>query len=94
MGIDCNDLHDSLKLHLLVTLMGKSSNKHLFDLKIPLGSLLSGYGVLLILYGLFGDSGLGEKSLGINVNLIWGIVMVAVGGSFLGFHFARGRQTR
>ena len=65
--------------------------KHFFDLKIPLGSLLSAYGAILILYGILGDASLHIKSLGININLTWGIVMLIIGGLFLGFHFLRRR---
>ena len=63
------------------------ATKHLFDLKIPLGSLLGIYGVILTAYGLFSPDALYEKSLGININFIWGIVMILAGGLFLGFHF-------
>ena len=63
--------------------------KHFFDLKIPLGSLLCAYGVILGLYGILGDASLHEKSLGININLIWGIVMLLAGGLFLGSHFLK-----
>jgi len=60
-----------------------TSQKHFFDLKLPLGSLLAGYGVLLIAYGIWGDATIYEKSLGINVNLVWGAVLLVVGGLFL-----------
>lgn len=63
--------------------------KHFFDLKIPLGSLLAAYGAVLALYGILGDASLQEKSLGININLVWGIVMMITGGLFLGFHFLK-----
>ncbi|MDD8019792.1 MAG: hypothetical protein PHU81_01210 [Acidobacteriota bacterium] len=67
---------------------GEKRSSHFFDLKIPLGFLLSFYGLLLLLYGLFGPSHIYGKSLGLNVNLIWGIVILAVGSLFLGFaHF-------
>jgi len=69
--------------------MDQPTTKHFFDLKTPLGGLLCVYGLVLALYGLFGDASLNEKSLGININLIWGIVVFAVGGLFLGFHFLR-----
>ena len=65
----------------------ETQRKHFFDLKIPLGSLLGAYGLILILYGLFGSRDLYAKSLEININLLWGIVMLVVGGLFLGFHF-------
>lgn len=67
----------------------QSSQKHFFDLKIPLGSLLGAYGLILICYGLLGNPALNEKSLGININLIWGVVTLLVGALFLGFHFAK-----
>jgi high-affinity Fe2+/Pb2+ permease len=68
----------------------KKSRSHFFDLKIPLGSLLSFYGLILLLYGLFGPRHIYEKSLGLNVNLIWGAVIMVVGALFLGFaHFRR-----
>jgi hypothetical protein len=63
--------------------------KHFFDLKIPLGSLLCFYGLILTAYGLFADNALYEKSLGININFIWGIVVFLAGGLFLGFHFLK-----
>lgn len=66
-----------------------TKRKHFFDLKIPLGSLLSAYGVILLLYGLFGAQDVYGKSLGININLVWGLVMLVVGGLFLGFHFLK-----
>jgi len=68
----------------------KKSGSHFFDLKIPLGSLLSFYGLILVLYGLFGPRYIYEKSLGLNVNLIWGALILLIGGLFLGFaHFRR-----
>ena len=65
------------------------ATKHFFDLKIPLGSLLCLYGLILTAYGLFGGNALYEKSLGININFIWGIVVFLTGGLFLGFHFLK-----
>lgn len=57
-----------------------AENKNSFiDLKIPLGSLLVFYGIVLDLYGLFTGKDLYEKSLGININLVWGTVMLVFG---------------
>jgi hypothetical protein len=68
----------------------KKSGSHFFDLKIPLGLLLSFYGLILLLYGLFGPDRIYEKSLGLNVNSIWGAVMAIIGALFLGFaHYSR-----
>jgi hypothetical protein len=58
---------------------------HVLDLKLSIGWLLSAYGLLLLVYGLVTKKELYAKSLGINVNLIWGILMLVVGGGFLLF---------
>jgi hypothetical protein len=59
------------------------SQGHVLDLKLPIGWLLSAYGVLLTVYGLLTKKGTYAISLGVNVNLIWGILMIALGGGFL-----------
>jgi hypothetical protein len=56
---------------------------HVLDLKLPIGWLLSAYGVLLGVYGLVTKKGMYAKSLGFNLNLVWGILMLAIGGGFL-----------
>lgn len=49
------------------------------DIRLPIGLMFGILGALLVLFGLFGDrSGL-QHSLGINVNLWWGIVMLTFG---------------
>jgi hypothetical protein len=49
------------------------------DLRFPLGLLFSIFGVLLTLFGLFTDRATYERSLFINVNLWWGLVMLVFG---------------
>lgn len=66
---------------------------HFLDLKFPLGGLLAFYGIVLTCYGLFAEE-LYEKSLGINVNLIWGILMLLVGGSMLVFSILKRTQSK
>lgn len=56
---------------------------HALDLKLPIGWLLGGYGALLTIYGLVTKREIYAVSLGINVNIIWGILMLAIGGGFL-----------
>jgi hypothetical protein len=56
---------------------------HILDLKLPIGWLLSAYGVLLGIYGLVTKKELYEKSLGLNLNFAWGILMIVIGGCFL-----------
>jgi len=59
------------------------SGGHVLDLKRPIGWLLSAYGVLLTVYGLLTKKEMYAISLGINVNLVWGLVMIVIGGAFL-----------
>lgn len=58
-----------------------------FDLRFPIGILFSIYGLLLTVYGLVGNKEQYARSLNINVNLIWGIVMLVFG--LVMFFFAK-----
>jgi len=51
-----------------------------FDLRVPLGWLFVILGGLLVVAGFRADSGTDVVSLGININLYWGPVMMAFGG--------------
>ena len=51
----------------------------LLDLKIPLGGLLTFYGVVLVAFGLFSGKEIYQRSFGLNVNLFWGVFILAVG---------------
>ena len=62
-----------------------------FDLRLPIGLMFSIVGVLLTLFGLVSDRAIYQRSLGINVNLWWGLVLVAFGGVILALA-ARGRR--
>jgi hypothetical protein len=53
------------------------------DIRLPIGLLFVLIGALLAAFGLLGDPAIYERSLGINVNLWWGLVMLAVGAAFL-----------
>jgi len=61
------------------------------DIRLPLGSLFSLLGIILFVYGVLGDSSRYQQSLGVNVNLYWGIVLLAFGllMLFLGRRAAR-----
>ena len=56
-----------------------------FDIRIPIGSMFSILGVLLIVYGISSDPEIYRRSLGINVNLWWGAVLFVFGGLMLWF---------
>ena len=50
-----------------------------FDLRLPLGLLFTLFGLILVGVGLLGGPELTQKSLGINMNLDWGLVMLGFG---------------
>ena len=54
-----------------------------FDLRLPIGLIFSLFGAMLALYGLFTDPAIYAKSLGINVNLYWGLGMFVFGAAML-----------
>jgi hypothetical protein len=53
------------------------------DIRIPIGLMFGIFGLLLTLFGLAGDKSVYEHSLGINVNLEWGVVLLIFGGAML-----------
>jgi hypothetical protein len=55
------------------------------DIKIPIGLMFSILGIILTLLGLItsGDAGMYEKSLGHNINLWSGVLMLAFGAFML-----------
>jgi hypothetical protein len=63
------------------------------DLRLPIGLMFSIFGVMLSVYGLTSGNAIYARSLGINVNLWWGLVLLAFGLVMLGFAMrARGAQ--
>ena len=48
------------------------------DVRLPVGLMFAIMGALLLGYGLFGDQSIYARSLGINVNVIWGSVLLAM----------------
>ena len=58
------------------------------DIRLPIGLLFSLLGGLLVLYGLathFSRPAMYQRSLEINVNLWWGLVMLVFGGIMIWF---------
>ena len=49
------------------------------DLRLPIGWMFSIIGALLTGFGLISDNMIYARSLGINVNLWWGLVLLAFG---------------
>ena len=67
-----------------------------FDIRLPIGFLFAVLGALLVLFGLVTlDSPIYQHSLGMNINVGWGIVLLIFG--LLMVFFAKrsqGRQPR
>jgi len=49
------------------------------DIRLPIGLMFTVVGGLLAVFGLLGDKSTLRASLGINVNLWWGLVMLIFG---------------
>ena len=54
-----------------------------FDLRFPIGIMFSLFGTLLVVFGLASDPQVYERSLKININLWWGLVMLVFGAFML-----------
>lgn len=53
------------------------------DLRLPIGLMFSLFGAMLAIFGAVSDSSIYARSLGINVNLIWGVVLLVFGAGML-----------
>ena len=53
------------------------------DIRLPIGLLFAILGALLAAYGLASDAAIYRRSLGVNVNLWWGLVLLAFGALML-----------
>lgn len=63
------------------------------DIRIPMGLMFSIFGLMLSVYGIVSPSAIYRRSLGINVNLWWGLVLLAFGLAMLGLAL-RARRKR
>jgi hypothetical protein len=61
------------------------------DVRVPAGLMLTTMGALLAGYGAFGTRAIYARSLGINVNLIWGCTLIASGAALLALAARRRR---
>ena len=53
------------------------------DIRLLIGFLFTIFGVLLIAFGAMSDKAIYARSLGININLEWGVVMLLFGALML-----------
>jgi hypothetical protein len=49
------------------------------DIRFPIGLLFSILGALLVVYGALSDKAMYARSLGININVSWGLAMLVFG---------------
>ncbi len=63
------------------------------DLRYPIGLLFSVFGMILTIYGIVSDKAIYQRSLGINVNLYWGLVLLAFGLGMLALAMRAGRNS-
>ena len=55
----------------------------MLDVRLPVGVMFATMGVLLVGYGALGDRSIYARSLGININLVWGAVMLVFAAALL-----------
>ena len=53
------------------------------DIRLPIGLMFALLGLVLVVYGAMADAAVYERSLGYNVNLVWGFVLLAFGAVML-----------
>lgn len=65
------------------------------DIRLPIGGMFSLIGLILVVYGLitYGDP-MYARSLGINVNVWWGVVMFLFGAGMLAGAWFKGRANK
>jgi hypothetical protein len=65
-----------------------------FDLRKPLGAMFALLGAILVVYGVLSDPAIYDRSFGLNVNLVWGAVLLVFGGTMLWLGRRRGEPER
>ncbi len=63
------------------------------DLRYPIGYLFTVFGMILTIYGMVSDKRIYQRSLGIDVNLWWGLVLLAFGLGMLALAMRPRRPT-
>ena len=49
------------------------------DIRLPIGIIFTLYGAVLIIYGLLADPAIFVNSLGVNIDIWWGLAMLVFG---------------
>ncbi|MGA2172628.1 MAG: hypothetical protein ABSG82_06395 [Sedimentisphaerales bacterium] len=64
------------------------------DVRLPIGAMFALIGAIITIFGLVSDPKIYERSLGININLWWGLVMFAFGAFMLIMAWRAARKTK
>ncbi len=62
------------------------------DIRLPMGLMFTILGAMLVVYGLVSPTAIYSHSLGIDVNLWWGLVLLAFGLAMLALAFRAKRR--
>jgi len=65
------------------------------DIRWPIGIIFTIYGIALILYGVWADPEIFQRSLGVNIDVWWGTAMLVFGLFMTGLAWraSRGQRT-
>lgn len=69
-----------------------SGTSHSLAIGFYVAAIVLIFGTILVLYGLLGPAAQTQKSLGININLWWGLFMIVFGCVVLGMSVASPRR--
>lgn len=53
------------------------------DIRLPIGLMFAIFGVILTIYGALSNEAIYARSLGLNINVLWGVALLAFGGVML-----------
>ncbi|HWG58429.1 MAG TPA: hypothetical protein VN661_05215 [Candidatus Acidoferrales bacterium] len=64
------------------------------DIRLPIGLMFGLFGVMLVIFGLVSDPRIYAQSLGVNINLWWGIALCVFGAIMLWLGWRGGARSR
>jgi hypothetical protein len=64
------------------------------DIRIPIGLMFGIIGLILVVFGMVSDTEIYRRSLGVNVNLLWGGVLLVFGAGMLALAYRAGKRAR
>jgi hypothetical protein len=64
------------------------------DIRLPIGIIFSIYGLIMIVYGALADPAIFERSMGVNIDVWWGALMLVFGVFMGALAFRASRQNQ